>query len=194
MAPNRGTKKPADTDDSDDDKKPNYDCNDRNLQLFLQELKRWLPRQHSQLKNFLRYGFIINSRQEVLVFDDDHKQALQNGTLAAGTFEKPCTIGLEDDGETSDVYDSDGDVAAALPAELSARKIRPTPASSTSATPGLRGTPDDQYKIAPRSLASFDADVLETILHTFDDEETADEAREDSEERARPLARTPMRT
>ena len=107
MAPNRGAKTPAQTDDSDDDdKKPNYDSNERNLKLYLQRLKRWLPQQHPQLKNFIRYGFILNSRQQVCVFSTSHKDALQMGAITAGTFEKPCTIGISEEEEGSSEYRS----------------------------------------------------------------------------------------
>ena len=72
MAPARGTKLPADTAEDDTDVKPTWDSNERNLRLFLLKLSRWLPRQHTQLNNFLRYGYIINSRQQVVVFDTVH--------------------------------------------------------------------------------------------------------------------------
>ena len=52
MGPKRGTKQPADNDDSDDNDKPTWDSNERNLMLYLLELKRWLPRQYPQLNNF----------------------------------------------------------------------------------------------------------------------------------------------
>ena len=89
MAPKRGAKPPPDNDDSDDNDKPSWDSNERNLMLYLLELKRWLPRQHPQLSNFLRFGFIINSRQQNVVFDIIHRQKLQDGTIEPGTFEKP---------------------------------------------------------------------------------------------------------
>ena len=76
MAPKRAkaVTNPDDSDDASD--KPMWDSSERNLQLYLQPLKRWLPRQHPQLNNFLRYGYIINGKQETVVFDNDHKRLL----------------------------------------------------------------------------------------------------------------------
>ena len=89
MAPKRAkaVTNPDDSDDASD--KPMWDSSERNLQLYLQPLKRWLPRQHSQLNNFLRYGYIINGKQETVVFDNDHKRLLADGSIVAGSFESP---------------------------------------------------------------------------------------------------------
>ena len=78
MAPKRTNKHAESSDDNDTDK-PSWDSSERNLTLYLIELKRWLPRQHSQLNNFLRWGYIINGKQEVVVNDTDHKEQLING-------------------------------------------------------------------------------------------------------------------
>ena len=100
-----------DKDDKEED--PEWDSNERNLMLYLLKLKRWLPRQHSQFNNFVRFGFIINGRQEVVVFNDKHKTELQNGSFANGTFEHPCNIGLSeasdaDSESASDVSQDEG--------------------------------------------------------------------------------------
>ena len=49
------TKLPADIGDKDDSDKPEpqWDSSLRNLRLYLIPLKRWLPRQHPQLNNFV---------------------------------------------------------------------------------------------------------------------------------------------
>ena len=145
----------------DDNDKPSWDSSERNLTLYLIELKRWLPRQHSQLNNFIRWGYIINGKQEVVVHDTDHQNQLIQGTATRGSFEKPYlrTQAFESD---SDDDSTDG---AALTRPLSSRKIRqPT---TTEATPGLSDRSDEQYKIAHKALLSFDEQVMETILDTF---------------------------
>ena len=42
MPPKRGSKPKADSDDNDESDKPSYDSNERNLRLYLLEVKRWL--------------------------------------------------------------------------------------------------------------------------------------------------------
>ena len=57
MAPKKRAGRPADTEaDTDDKTEPCWDSSHRNLRLYLLPLKRWLPRQHPQLNNFIRYG------------------------------------------------------------------------------------------------------------------------------------------
>ena len=90
MAPKRATK-PAESSNDNDTDTPTWDSSERNLTLYLIELKRWLPRQHSQLNNFLCWGYIINGKQEVVVNDTDHKEQLIDGTATRGSFEKPFT-------------------------------------------------------------------------------------------------------
>ena len=94
MAPKRN-QKPDDTDDNDTDDDPSWDANDRNLMLYLLKLKRWIPKKHKQWLNFIRYGYIVSSRQEVICFSDNHKEALKEQALVTGTFEKPCMAGLK---------------------------------------------------------------------------------------------------
>ena len=166
MAPKRA-KKPDAPDDKDDKDDPSWDCNDRNLQLYLIPLKRWLPRQHSQLNNFLRFGYVLNSRQEVVVFDTDHKNQLQSGAFTPGTFEEPwlpaaLRIDSEDESESEE-----GSVDVTAP--LSSKKVQkqPVPTPTTTATPGLADTRDEQFKISPKALASFDEEVMDSILNTF---------------------------
>ena len=60
MAPKRNYKS-DDTDDNNNDD-PSWDANDRNLMLYLLKLKRWIPKKHKQWLNFIRYGYIVNSR------------------------------------------------------------------------------------------------------------------------------------
>ena len=43
----------GDKDDSDNRPEPRWDSSLRNLRLYLIPLKRWLPRQHPQLNNFV---------------------------------------------------------------------------------------------------------------------------------------------
>ena len=88
MPPKRGSKPKADSDDNDESDKPSYDSNERNLRLYLLEMKRWLPRKHVQLNNLLRWSFIMNSRQEVIVYDTDQQDKLQDGTIVRGSFEE----------------------------------------------------------------------------------------------------------
>ena len=178
--------KNVETDDKDDkEEDPEWDSNERNLMLYLLKLKRWLPKQHPQFNNFIRYGFIINGRQEVVVFDKKQQTDLQSGDFAAGRFEHPCNVGLGTD-EDEDSEDEEGD-AASTTQPLSARKIRPIPATITSTTPGLRGTGSEEFKIAPKALQSFDEELCEKILTTVRDEDTADELLNDCENSARAL-------
>ena len=175
--------KPAELSDNDNDK-PAWDSSERNLTLYLIELKRWLPRQHSQLNNFIRWGYIINGKQEVVVHDTDHKEQLINGNATRGSFEKPFTRSpmLESDESDDDSYD-----AGVATRPLSSRKIRqPTP-TTTEATPGLSDRADEQYRIAPKALLSFDEQVMETILDTFEDQDTAEDYREECQASARLL-------
>ena len=90
MPPKRSIKPAADdNDDIDKETQPRWDANDRNLlHLYLLQLKRWLPKQHPQFNNFIRYGYIINSRQQTVVFDNDHKDKLQAGRMTAASFAK----------------------------------------------------------------------------------------------------------
>ena len=175
--------KNVETDDKDDkEEDPEWDSNERNLMLYLLKLKRWLPKQHSQLNNFLRYGFIINGRQEVVVFDTDHQTDLQRGTFTAGSFEHPCNVGL---GQESAESDGDSEASQDAPMQpLSARKIKPIPSATTTTTPGLRDTGSEQFKIAPKALHSFDEELCESILSTIRDEDTADELLADCESSA----------
>ena len=92
MAPKRA-KQTTDTGDKDDsDKQPTWDSSLRNLRLYLLPLKRWLPRQHAQLNNFVRYGYIMNNKQEILVYNSDHQEQLQHNKLVPGSFEKPWIL------------------------------------------------------------------------------------------------------
>ena len=185
MAPKRA-KKPDAPDDKDDKDDPSWDCNDRNLQLYLIPLKRWLPRQHSQLNNFLRFGYVLNSRQEVVVFDTDHKNQLQSGSFTPGTFEEPwLPAALRIDSE--DESESEGSVDYTAP--LSSKKVQkqPVPTPTTTATPGLADTRDEQFKISPKALASFDEEVMDSILNTFEDEDTAEEFRDECQSSSRQL-------
>ena len=116
-------KKPAadDNDDSDKDGDPKWDANERNLLVYLLALKRWLPKQHPQFKNCIRYGYIINSRQQTIVFDDNHREELNDGVAIAGTFEDPCIAGLKHHDDSS--HDSDASVdSSALTHPPSERK------------------------------------------------------------------------
>ena len=182
MAPSRSRKAAAAADDKDDssDKQPRWDSSDRNIQLHLQALKRWLPRQHAQFNNFIRFGYIINSRQEVVVSDNDHKALLQSGALVPGTFEKPWRP-VESDSDEEDSYDSaDSNVSSTRLRPLSAKKVKPKTTTTTTTpmdSPGGEEDAGEKYRIAPRALASFDEEVLETILETFDDDDTADDYR-----------------
>ena len=105
MAPPKRSQKPDDTDDNDNYDNPNWDANDRNLMLYLIKMRRWLPKQHKQFNNFVRFGYIINSRQEVVCFSDNHKESLKKG-FNAGTFDHPCMAGLKSLDESED---SEGD-------------------------------------------------------------------------------------
>ena len=178
MPPSR-PRKAAEADDKDDssDKQPKWDSSDRNIQLHLQALKRWLPRQHAQFNNFIRYGYIINSRQEVVVCDIDHKNQLQNGSLTPGSFEEPWQLYASNtsDDEASD--DSTESLGGTRP--LSAKKVKPTPTTTSKDTPDEPDVATEKYRVAPKALASFDEEVLETILETFEDEDTADDYRGD---------------
>ena len=146
MAPKR-SQKPDDTDDNDNYDSPSWDANDRNLMLYLIKMRRWLPKQHKQFNNFVRFGYIINNRQEVMCFTDSHKEALKRG-FNAGTFEKPCMAGLEE------AEDSEGDSSvdsASLTHPPSARKGKPDKTTTTPMdTPGLAEAEDEQFKIAPK--------------------------------------------
>ena len=126
MAPKRATK-PAESSNDNDTDTPTWDSSERNLTLYLIELKRWLPRQHSQLNNFLRWGYIINGKQEVVVSDTDHKEQLINGSAVRGSFEKPFTR-IVNESESEDDEDSDYEAPATRP--LSARKIRKPPTTT----------------------------------------------------------------
>ena len=185
MAPKR-SQKPDDTDDNDNNyDNPTWDSNYRNLMLYLLKLKRWLPKQHKQWNNFVRFGYIVNSRQEVVCFSDTHKEDLKKG-FRAGTFEAPCMAGLK--GEDAEDDDDSSVDSSALTHPPSARKPKSTtPDKSTLDTPGLASAEDEQFKIAPKALASFDEEVLDTILSTFEDEDTAEEYRDEAEGSARRL-------
>ena len=128
MAPKRA--KAAVSDDNDDSShKPTWDSSERNLQLYLLPLKRWLPRQHPQLNNFLRFGYIMNSKQEAVVYDNDHKDLLKSGNFQAGTFESPWFHHTSLEGERSSDEDSEASLgsSAAARVPLSTKKIkRPT--------------------------------------------------------------------
>ena len=90
MAPKRNAT-PVDADDTDDKpEEPNWDSNERSLMLYLLMLKRWLPKQRTQFNNFIRFGFIINGRQEVVAFNDTHKSELQDGSGYAQDPSKAC--------------------------------------------------------------------------------------------------------
>ena len=79
--------------------------------------------------------------------------------------------------------------SSALTHPPSARKVKseksttPTPKDA----PGLADADDEYFKIAPKALYSFDEEVLDSILSTYDDEDTAEEDREDAKGSARLL-------
>ena len=173
--------KPAELSDDDNDK-PAWDSSERNLTLYLIELKRWLPRQHSQLNNFLRWGYIINGKQEVVVQDTDHKEQLIQGTATRGSFEESfiCSRSIESDSSGDESVD-----AGAATRPLSARKIRKPTTTTTEATPGMSERTDEQDRIAPKALFSFDEQVMETILDTFGDQDTAEDYRDECQASAR---------
>ena len=91
MAPKRTPAKPKadDTDDTDSQNKPTYDNQLRNLMLFLVHLKRWLPRQVPGTSTFIKYYYILNARQQVVVLDNKHIDDIESGA-EPGTFEAPC--------------------------------------------------------------------------------------------------------
>ena len=132
MAPPKQSQKPDDTDDNDNCDNPNWDANDRNLMLYLINMRRWLPKQHKQFNNFVRFGYIINSRQEVVCFSDNHKESLKKG-FNAGTFDHPCMAGLKSLDESEDSEGDSSVDSAALTHPPSARKVRPE--KSTTPTP-----------------------------------------------------------
>ena len=66
-------------------------------------------------------------------------------------------------------------------APLLSKKIRKPaapPTTTTTETPGLRDTPREAHKIAPNALRSFSEECMNTLLDTFEDNDTADEDRE----------------
>ena len=65
-------------------------------------------------------------------------------------------------------------------APLSFKKIRKAapPTTTTTETPGLGDTPREAYKVAPNALRSFSEECMNTLLDTFEDNDTADEDRE----------------
>ena len=187
MPPKRSIKPAADdNDDIDKETQPRWDANDRNLLLYLLQLKRWLPKQHPQFNNFIRYGYIINSRQQTIVFDNDHKTQLQDGRMVAASFEAPCTAGLED---ASSSEDEGGSLdSGALTHPPSARKPKSKPTTEASLTgESQSGASDGEFKVAARSLNSYDEEIMETILSTYLDEDTADDHREECGGSARQL-------
>ena len=191
MAPKRKPKANStdDTDDKQDDQAPTWDTNERNLMLFLLKLRRWLPKQHAQFNNFIRYGFIINGKQEVVVFNDNHRTDLQNSRLKPGTFESPCLVGVETEsdeaGDEESSEEEEEEIDGSAP--LSSRKLKPITATTT---PGLAKARDEEFKNAPKALLSFDEQVAETILSTFEDEDTIEEYLNDCQGSARLLLKT----
>ena len=182
MAPSKRAPKIPESDDSDDDNKPSWDSNTRNLRLYLLKLQRWITRQHKQFPNFIRYGFTLNAKSEVIVFDDKHQEMLQDGSLPAGSFEAPCKVTNRDESSEEDASESEDELEeeeADTTAPLSSAAIR-----RHSRTPGLRGTDSSRFRIAPEALHAFDEECLNTILDTIDDEETQDEMREECENSA----------
>ena len=188
MAPYRGSKAAAQAADNDDNDQPDWDSSSRNLALFLLKLKKWLPRQHASVNTFIRFGFILNSRQKVVVFDSDHKARLQAGGLAAGTFENPCQITVASLATAP---------AAAAPAAAPATApsgsfagVAPAPSttpSTATSTPGLTGASDDRFVIGPETLTSFDEEVMHTIFSCIPDEDTVDDLERDCDSSFRKL-------
>ena len=76
-------------------------------------------------------------------------------------------------------------------APLSSNKVlkQPTPTPTKTATPGLSEARDEQFKISPKALAFFDEEVMDSILNTFEDKDTAEEFRDDCQGSARQLLR-----
>jgi len=155
MAPKQRGAKTDTTNDSDNDKKPSWDSNDRNLKLWLLHLKRWLPLQLKHFNNFIRYAYTINARQETVVFDNDHSDKLTKGSLEGGTFEAPCMISNADGDASEDEYDDEDDESSEDSGEeREASPIRPTEPLSAArirraSTP--RTKKDGNHKIAIRS-------------------------------------------
>ena len=183
MAPKKRAGRPADTEaDTDDKTEPCWDSSHRNLRLYLLPLKRWLPRQHPQLNNFIRYGYILNGKQEVVVHNTEHQNLIQSGRFTVGTFEKPFRMPSSEEGDSSDDEEASLD-SGALTHPPSARKPKSKPTTEAT-TPRERETedgPHETYKVAPKTLHSFDEEVLDTILSTFEDEDTADDFRDESQ-------------
>ena len=67
MAPQRNKKPASDDNDNSEKDDPQWDANERNLLLYLLTLKRWLPNQHPQFKNFIRHGYIRSSASRARV-------------------------------------------------------------------------------------------------------------------------------
>ena len=142
MAPKKRANRPADTEaDTDDKTEPRWDSSHRNLRLYLLPLKRWLPRQHPQLNNFIRYGYILNGKQEVVVHNTEHRDLIHSGNIEAGTFEKPFSmpIGSESEDESAISQDSG---AASRP--LSSKKLRTH--TSTTTTEREEGDGENGYQ------------------------------------------------
>ena len=172
MAPKRSADRKQPDDNDDNDKVPTWDSTPRNLMLYLLKLRRWLPRQHPQLMSFLRHGYILNSKQEVVVYDDKHRDKLVAGTLSAGTFERPCAVGIAAEEFFEAAEEPDGEEET--PASKASGKDKPdtTPGSSAAS---LVGKEASRFKISPEALAHFEETVVETVLDTFVDEDTQEE-------------------
>ena len=190
MAPPRAAKTP-DKDDSDD-KVPSWDSNYRNLKLWLLHLKRWLPLQLKQFNNFIRFGYIINSRLETVVFDNDHSDMLTDASLTAGTFEQPCMVKNGDGGPSEDEDSGEEEEEEEAPerereASAALRTTEPLSAARIRRVPTSRSGKSKTHKTAPDALHSFDEEVLDMILSTIEDEDTADDLRDESGNSGRAL-------
>ena len=177
MAPKRTASRKQTDNDDDDKQDPTWDSTPRNLMLYLLRLRRWLPRQHPKLMSYLRQGYILNSKQEVVVYDDNHKKHLIAGTVATGTFENPCRIRVSSGFEffsPPESEESAGEEAEGeKPPDKKATKPDKTP--GTAASSALVGTEPSRFKISPEALAQFEEEVVETVLDTFLDEDTQEE-------------------
>ena len=97
------------------------------------------------MKNFVRFGYIVNSRQGVICFPDTHKEALKERALITGTFEKSCMAGLEEEEEAES---EEGSVdSSTLTHPPSARKAKPDRSTITTRS---TTTGDDDDKNSTR--------------------------------------------
>ena len=85
----------------------------------------------------------------------EHQNLIQSGSFTVGTFEKPFRMPSISEGESSEDEEASLD-SAALTHPPSARKPKSKPTTEATTPRETEDGPRETYKIAPKTLNSFD--------------------------------------